>query len=400
MNVLIVGDGPEEQSWAHFLADAPGIRLAAAFPGLKAFPGLPGGQDLDEALATAGIDAAVVGGSAELRAEALRRTAGAGLPIVALMPPGTNADPFYQIALSRHETGARVVPDLPGRLHPGVDAIRAAIDKSSLGEFRELRYEIPARRGAGDLVLDGFSCGVDVIRFCLGEIAAVTATGDPPGEHPSRALVVQTRGAESRRAEMRIVSDDEDPCQLTFYGSEGTLRLEHDPDWNGASRLIRRTPRDGETTTEIAPWDSHAAIFGALRRSVEGDDLAAPDLLDGTRAMELAEAVHRSLLRGRTVELDYEEMSEVGNFKSVMTGIGCGILLAILVVVPVALAGPALGMPWTIYLAWAIPPVLIAFVLLQLLRFGLKPHREARPEPRTAEAAREATDADRAGGPR
>jgi myo-inositol 2-dehydrogenase/D-chiro-inositol 1-dehydrogenase len=41
------------------------------------------------------------------------------------------------------------------------------------------------------------------------------------------------------------------------------------------------------------------------------------------------------------------------------------------------LIGPALGIPWTIYLAYAIPPVLIFFILLQLLRFAVRsPRRE------------------------
>lgn len=96
-----------------------------------------------------------------------------------------------------------------------------------------------------------------------------------------------------------------------------------------------------------------------------------PDLRDGTRAMELTEAVGRSLQRARTVELAYEDPSELSTFKSVMTGLGCGLLFACLVVLPVALAGPALGIGWTIYLAWAIPPALVVFVLLQLLRFGV-----------------------------
>jgi myo-inositol 2-dehydrogenase/D-chiro-inositol 1-dehydrogenase len=378
MNVLIVGDGPIEQRWARYLADAPGHRLIAAYPSLKAFPGLPGGRDLDDALSVADVEACVIGGDPELRAEALRRAAAAGLPSVVLMPPGSNADPFYQVALSRHETGAIVVPDLPAALHPGVDAIRAAIDKHALGGFRELRYEVPAGRDAPDLVLEPFpQCG-DAVRECLGDVASVTATGDPVGDRPTRLLVVQLRAEGDRRGEVRVVPDDENLCRLTLYGEEGSLRFEHDAGWDGPSRLVRRTPAEGETTTEIAAWDPRASIFESLLAAVAGDATARPDLLDGTRAMELAEAVRRSLRKGRTIDLDYEEMTESGNFRSVMTGLGCGLLLSILVIVPIALAGPALGMRWTIYLAWAIPPVLVLFVLFQLLGLGL-PAREAPP---------------------
>ena len=56
-----------------------------------------------------------------------------------------------------------------------------------------------------------------------------------------------------------------------------------------------------------------------------------------------------------------------------MTSTGCLLLVAILVVLPVALAGPALGMPWTVNLAWVMPPLLGLFILMQFLRFAIKP---------------------------
>jgi myo-inositol 2-dehydrogenase/D-chiro-inositol 1-dehydrogenase len=99
----------------------------------------------------------------------------------------------------------------------------------------------------------------------------------------------------------------------------------------------------------------------------------SPNLHDGTRSMELTEAVVRSLRRGRTVDLHYERISEAASFKSIMTSAGCLILLATLVVLPLALAGPALGFNWTIYIAYLILPILILFTAVQLLRFGIKP---------------------------
>src|SRR5690349_15124980 len=133
MNFLVLGDGPDELAWAQALADHPEHRLWAAYPGFKAYPDLPGALDLDEALATADVQAVVAGGSGELRSEGLRRAAAAGLPVICLHPPGPNADPYYQVALSRQETGAVVVPDLPGRLHPGLEALRQALASSELG---------------------------------------------------------------------------------------------------------------------------------------------------------------------------------------------------------------------------------------------------------------------------
>ncbi|MCA1686265.1 MAG: hypothetical protein LC745_09860, partial [Planctomycetia bacterium] len=66
-------------------------------------------------------------------------------------------------------------------------------------------------------------------------------------------------------------------------------------------------------------------------------------------------------------------------FKSVMTSVGCLVLFGILFALPLALAGPALGVHWTIYIAYAIPPLLVGFVLLQFLRFAIREPRPGKP---------------------
>ncbi len=88
--------------------------------------------------------------------------------------------------------------------------------------------------------------------------------------------------------------------------------------------------------------------------------------------MELAEAAVRSLRRGRTVELHYEAISEEATFKSVMTSTGCLILIAILFVLPLSMAGPPLGLKWTLFIPYLIPPVLVIFVVMQILRLAVR----------------------------
>ena len=55
-----------------------------------------------------------------------------------------------------------------------------------------------------------------------------------------------------------------------------------------------------------------------------------------------------------------------------MTSTGCLILLGRCSILPLALTGPALGLNWTIYIAYLIPPVLVVFAVLQVLRFGIR----------------------------
>lgn len=404
MKFLILGNGPEELAWARTLAESHQHQLWAAFPGFKEFPYLKGetspnatppptdveefaGQatsvrDFESALATEGVEAAIVGGPPEFRAEALRRAAAAGWAVICLHPPGEDSEAYYQVALSRAETGAVIVPDLPLRLHPGVATIQRARQSGELGPSRGLRFEVPA---TGDLVRHDFARAVDVIRALLGEIDALTATGDPPGQHPTESLVVHLRCPQSQRAEVRIESSSPiQSARLTLSGASGSLALEFDPAFHGAARLVRRTASGDESVTVLDPWDPQTAILNVLMDSVAKRE-AHPELQDGIRAMELAEATVRSLRRGRTIDLHYEEISEDGTFKSVMTSFGCVVLIGILLLLPLALIGPAIGVPQTIYLAYAIPPLLLGFMILQFLKLGIrKPQPESTHSPEAA----------------
>jgi myo-inositol 2-dehydrogenase/D-chiro-inositol 1-dehydrogenase len=336
----------------------------------------------------------VVGGDIASRGESLRRVAAAGLPAICLHPPGADSEAYYQVALSREETGAIVIPDLPGRLHPAIALFHTAIDDPvpELGGFRGLTIHAQvgpgseAGAGAGDLDLarHEFARRVDLVRALVGEIETVTATGDPPGARPTDSLIVQLRCSANRRAEARIErGTGAEPGRLVLSAAAGSLILEHSPTWDGPAQLIRRPAGGGESATPLEPWDPRAAMLTVLEEAISSRDRSAtapvhPDLLDGTRAMELAEATVRSLIRGRTVDLHYEEISEAATFKSVMTSIGCLVFLAVLVVLPAALVGPPLGFPATIYIAYVIPPMLVMYILVQLFRFALTDRRGKR----------------------
>jgi predicted dehydrogenase len=377
MNVLILGNGAEEVAWARWLLRQGEHRLeavSAPFPEARQ-AAIPVARDLDDALARAGIEAVIVGGPLDQRGEYLRRAAAEGLAVICLHPPGADSEAYYQVSLSREETGAVIVPDMPLRLHPGVALLRQAMAGGELGAIRGVRLEITAGEAGQDLCGFVFARGVDVLRALVGDIEALTASGEPPGEHPELELVVQLRSSSGHRAELRTWTGAREPARLSLLGASGSLIVEFDPSFGGPARLIRRGTDRPEESTELSAWDAHGAIFSVLlasrgRHGAAG--LPSPNLLDGTRAMELAEATARSLRRGRTVDLHYEAISEESTFKSVMTSTGCVIFLFALLLVPIALAGPPLGFPWTIYIAYLIPPVLIIYVLLQGLRLAVR----------------------------
>ena len=144
MNVVILGNGDEEHRMGSLASRA---RMTfSSVPRFRAFPRpglelIPRANDLDDLLARPGLDVAIVGGPIDLRGEYLRRCAAEGLAVICLHPPGADSEPYYQVALSRAETGAVIVPDLPLRLHPGVATLRAALNTGELGAFRGIRLE-------------------------------------------------------------------------------------------------------------------------------------------------------------------------------------------------------------------------------------------------------------------
>jgi myo-inositol 2-dehydrogenase/D-chiro-inositol 1-dehydrogenase len=221
-------------------------------------------------------------------------------------------------------------------------------------------------------LLDSFARWVDVIRALIGEVESLTALGDPPGGSPERSLTVQFRGRAGRSAELRLFPPDaRRATRIALEFEREDLSLEMPAGPSGPSILSYRSAK-GDLSEDLPPSDPHEAVLDVLGRAVEGRP-ARPDLLDGTRAMELRSAAARSLRRGRAVDLHYEEVSEANNFKTVMTSVGCMVLLGCLVALPAALVGPALGVGQTIYIAYAIPPLLVVFALLQVLRLAVKP---------------------------
>ncbi len=234
MNVLILGNGAEELAWARWLLRQSEHRLEAAFPPFQnaAVAGIPAPRDLDDALARAGIDAVIVGGQLEERGEFLRCAAAEGLAVICLHPPGADSEAYYQVSLCRDETGAVIVPDMPLRLHPGVALLRQAMITDELGAVRGVRLEILRRRGRSRPGRLRLRRGVDGLRALVGEVEALTASGEPPGEHPELELVVQLRSSDGHRAELRAWAGPPEPARLSLLGASGSLILEFDPSFD------------------------------------------------------------------------------------------------------------------------------------------------------------------------
>lgn len=382
MNFAIIGNRAGERAWADRILSSADHRLIAAYPGFDDLPDVPCGDSLEAAIGHDGVNAAIIGGELEEREPALARAAVAGLRVLCVHPPAEFADPYYAVELGRAESGAIVIPNLSGRLHPGIVRLRDLIAEAVRAGDRALvvRYE----GSSTEPLIIQFSRCVDILQALIGRVDALSATADPPGASIAECtrLSVHLRGKLSGEAELTV--SPARTAGLTLKCSSFEAKLAFDPDEpEPAGRVaIRRGLL--EEHRDFPAWEPKARLLEVLSAAAAGED-ARPDLTDGMRSLELAEAAVRSLKRGRWIELHYEQVSEAGAFKAVMTSWGCLILAFAIIALPVALVGPILGFNGTLFAAYAVPPVLVLFLALQLLRFLARG-----PEPQTRDAAGEA----------
>jgi myo-inositol 2-dehydrogenase/D-chiro-inositol 1-dehydrogenase len=299
------------------------------------------------------------------------------LATICLHPPGPDSEAYYQVSLSREETGAVIVPDLPLRLHPAISLVQGILTEGTLGKFQCLHLEIPVRNPDEDPIRETFPQVVDLARAIGGEVEAVWAIAPPKGERSRTDLNVYLDMVGGSQSQVGIWHHPSDPQKLTVCCSSGTMIFEYDPDFSQPSRFELRPANSNKEVREFDAWDSHDAIYQVLlqsldTRQVPAKELPSPNLDDGIRAMELTEAIVRSLRRERKVDLHPQPISEEANFKSVMTSTGCLILIGILFILPLALSGNALGIPGLAYLSYLIPLMLGIFLVLQVLRFAVR----------------------------
>lgn len=377
MNIVVLGDDVRIRAFVDRLIEDAEHRIVTSCPPV---PGVEGTTDLETALAASEIDAAIVGGVLEMRGELLRRAAGQGRTCLCLHPPGLDTDPYYQVALSNHEFGAVIVPDLSWRFHPAIAEIRRlSKPEGEAGPIESVELELHVPATDSSLVLDPFSVWVDVIRVLIGEVENIAAMGMPSGTQPSQRLTVQMRAARDRRAEMTIRADAvSESVRMTVTARDQVIEWQSEsPRSDSGSLRIR--DRNGQLpgnvsgrTIDLPKWDPVAVMIGRWEEAAQRQAPPVPGLIDGIRCMEVAEGAIRSLRRGRALDLYYEEVSEENNFKTIMTSIGCMMVIGIILGLPLILAGPALGLPFTLYLGYLIPIGLAGFAALQLLRFAIR----------------------------
>jgi len=330
------------------------------------------------------------------RAQAVRTLVQAGQPLVLAQPLELSMLWAYELDMIRGDAHGVLVPCLPDRLHPFVARLQEVITAGlagvgPIGAVESLHVERRLRDRSRSSVLAHLSRDADLIRVLAGDPAKLSTLGGPDPEAAWPTLAVGLTGPTQFPSRWQVVPAADDSLTIRLQGASGVVSVEA-PDPPGTT--WQWTHSDGRT--ETLACDRGAAILGvldaALAASPGGADegIAAATWNDAARAIELAETVPRSLAKGRSVDLHREEFSELGTFRGTMASLGCGLIMAALVVLVVGtfIAGLAKELGWglagSLIDAWPaiVLGVLGLFLLLQFLPWlaGLHaPERSDRP---------------------
>jgi hypothetical protein len=281
-------------------------------------------------------------------------------------------DGAYEAAMIRNDTGKVLLPLLPDALHPGVVRLAELLRSRTrpLVEPRLIEVEwwatdqaVLETGGGHRLALPGW----DVLRALGGEVAEVSALA--PGEEISIEEPVLLSGRFERGflfQEALVPYQAEPRWRVIAVGSYGQAELLFPVGTRGPAFLSWRDAT-GETHEESwDAWDPWPALVGLFEAAVAPESArdaapAGPTWQDAVRCLELDDAARRSAQRRRTSTMEYQEASEEVGFKGTMTLVGCGLIWLTILIIILANWFPKAG--------WAVVPLLLVFLGLQMFRW-------------------------------
>jgi predicted dehydrogenase len=378
MRFAVFGDHPDGLSMACALHES-GRHEIAAYCGhasggdyLRAFaPGVPTYADIEEALADPRIEAVVVASRPTTRAAQLRRALQAERHVLCVLPVDESLEASYEAALLQGDTRHVLLPILVPAIHPAFAQLRAMVEKAPslirIDTWRPKSAEHAS--GPGIFRFDGW----DVLRQWRGEIVEVSAFAE--SEMPLAGEPTITCGRFEGGGLFHVVNQLGAPRDLwTIQTTDGTVELEFPEGYLGPALLRAPSPMN-LAVHQLEPFNPGPSLVAAFEKALAGFQSGEKDYLskvrpnwqDAIRSAELDDAVSRGITRRRSTILEFQEATEEVGFKGTMTLVGCSIIWLVILL--------AILSRWLPWLGWAILPVLVLFMALQIFRW-LVPRKE------------------------
>ena len=285
------------------------------------------------------IDAVIVGGSDATILDGAKQLAAAGIPIL-FVPRADQGSTFaYELSLIRDDNHVSIWPLFWHRFDSAAIRLKQAIQNGELGRIQFLQLQrVVSQSSPGipisqSVVDEELLHDIDLPRWLIGDYDQVTALRTAATTEGVLMQSVILAGRSLPESNWSINGDNgQSQWKLTVRGEDRFAVLTRD-------ELLRRWVCDFEgVLTEGDERKTAGAALQAFASSVRqaessaGDTLLEPTARGGwselVKCFETVDATHRSVRRRRTIELHFEPMSERAIFKTQMTAIGCGLLVA------------------------------------------------------------------------
>ncbi|MEO8575401.1 MAG: Gfo/Idh/MocA family oxidoreductase [Gemmatimonadales bacterium] len=285
-----------------------------------------------ELLARDEVDAVIVSGPTHLHADLVVAACEAGKHVYLEKPIASTTSDGARVIDAASKAGVTVMLGFNRRFHPVFQHARQLIRDGRIGRVRAVQTTFcePARVDAmpawrreratgGGVLLDLASHHVDLLRWFLDdEVAKVEASIESElSDQDSVQLQLMMQGGahtQSLFSSRTGASSD----WFEFAGECGTLRV--DRHRAGVSLRVPRRFGYGVRTMRVMPppavaaWSikriarpsaepSYIRALAEFVRGLSGEPHSMPTLVDGMRALEVAEAAEESALRGCAVEM-------------------------------------------------------------------------------------------------
>ena len=285
------------------------------------------------------IDAVLVGGSHEQILEGAKQLATAGIPVL-FAPQSAQGSTFaYELSLVRDDNRVPLFPVFMHRFDHAANSLKTTLDEGQIGRVQFLQLHRTVSSGSAgapipqSVVDSKLLDDVDLLRWLVGDYDQVTGLRTAATDQGVLAQSVVLAGRSLPEANWSIApATGPNEWRLTVRGEQGSVELIREgdsPNWVFIKDGQRVEGNVGETSR---------ALLNAFATSVANDS-ANPELAakssgrewgELVKCFETLDATHRSVRRKRTIELHFEPMSERAIFKTQMTAIGCGLLIATL----------------------------------------------------------------------
>lgn len=346
---------------------------------MQAAPRATVASQWESLLADSSAEAVLVAadGAEEERAERLRRLAQAAIPAVVSHPIARSMLLYYELDMICQQSGGVLLPYIPGRWHPLWSDLQALSfpglsDGSAWETLAIERCCSGLQRGQ---ILDGFVRDIELARGIAGDLLRVTAMAGAD-DRQLATLCVTAAGQQLVVRWSAVPGNPTRGVRAVLNGPCGQWEIEMPEDgtpWRAAARL-------GPQAHQLAypEWKAAEASLPRLVQALTSQP-SPPTWVDAARGMELADAVERSLQRGRTIDMHYGEHNEAETFKAVMSGAGCLMLALALVALLLGTLARGLGLRLADFWPYVLVGVLLVFLLAQTLRFVLPPSSKGSP---------------------